>query len=167
MRRRPSPKLVSGKVLESLWNKGFWVGERRCSMVGLGHEPPGALAGVDPIYMSVAEKKTAMVESARLRARAEALDLQLSAAAEIEIAEETGSRLHRGVAGRSDPRSTRHRPPPGGPGQGPRDRPAVHGRTATSIVVTIVHTTLLTVLGSNSEILDLGRTSRPRGLSSA
>jgi hypothetical protein len=62
------------------------------SAIAAIHAALDEIAGVDPIYMSVAEKKTAMVESARLRARAEALDLQLSAAAEIDVAEETGSR---------------------------------------------------------------------------
>ena len=50
------------------------------------------VAGVDPMYMSVEEKKTALVSSARVRARAEALELRLLAAAEHDVAEATGAR---------------------------------------------------------------------------
>lgn len=50
------------------------------------------IAGVDPMYMSVAEKKAAMVESAKLLARAEALDLRLLEAGAVDVAEETGAR---------------------------------------------------------------------------
>ena len=50
------------------------------------------ICGVDPMYMSVAEKKAAMVQTARLRARAEALDLRLLAAGEVDVADDTGAR---------------------------------------------------------------------------
>ena len=49
------------------------------------------VAGVDPVYMTVEEKKTALVASAKVRARAEALELRLLAAAD-DVAEATGAR---------------------------------------------------------------------------
>ena len=49
------------------------------------------VAQVEPTYMSVAEKQTALVRSARVRARAEALEMRLLAAAD-DVAEETGDR---------------------------------------------------------------------------
>ncbi len=45
-----------------------------------------------PIYMSVADKKAAMVATARLRARADALELRLLAAGSLDVADETGAR---------------------------------------------------------------------------
>ena len=55
--------------------------------------------------MSVAEKKVAMVETARRRARADALELRLLAAPDpCDV-------------GRRDPRATRHRPQPRGAGK--------------------------------------------------
>ncbi len=62
------------------------------SAIAAMHAAFEEIAGVDPIYMSVAEKKTAMVESAKLRARADALDLKLLAAGDVDVAEDTGTR---------------------------------------------------------------------------
>jgi hypothetical protein len=60
--------------------------------IAASHAAFDEIAGVDPIYMSVAEKKAAMLEVARLRARADALDLALLAASAVDVAEETGAR---------------------------------------------------------------------------
>ena len=49
------------------------------------------VAQVEPIYMSVAEKQAALVRSARVRARAEALEMRVLAAAD-DVAVETGDR---------------------------------------------------------------------------
>jgi hypothetical protein len=46
---------------------------------------------VEPVYMSVAEKQTALMRSARVRARAEALEMRVLAAAD-DVAEQTGDR---------------------------------------------------------------------------
>lgn len=62
------------------------------SAVAAMHAALDEIAGVDPMYMSVAEKKAAMVETAKLRARADALDLQLMAAGSIDVADDTGAR---------------------------------------------------------------------------
>ena len=51
------------------------------SAIAAMHAAFDEIVGVDPIYMSVAEKKAAMVETGKLRARADALELQLLAAA--------------------------------------------------------------------------------------
>ena len=70
------------------------------------------IAGLDPIYLSVAEKKTAMVEVAKLRARAEALDLRLLAAGAHDVADETGAQstaLWLAEATRDAPGAVRHR----------------------------------------------------------
>ena len=49
------------------------------------------VAQVEPVYMSVAEKQTALVRSARVRARAAALEMRVLAAAD-DVALETGDR---------------------------------------------------------------------------
>lgn len=49
------------------------------------------VAEVDPMYMTVEEKKAALVGSARVRARADALELRVLAAAD-DVAEVTGDR---------------------------------------------------------------------------
>jgi hypothetical protein len=50
------------------------------------------VAEVDPMYLTVEEKKTTLVSSARVRARTEALELRLLAAAEHDVADATGTR---------------------------------------------------------------------------
>ena len=60
--------------------------------IAASHAAFDEIAGVDPTYMSVAEKKAAMVETAKLRARADALELQLLAAGSVDVADETGAR---------------------------------------------------------------------------
>jgi hypothetical protein len=62
------------------------------SAIAAMHAAFDEIAGVDPIYMSVAEKKAAMLQTGKLRARADALELQLLAAGAVDIAEETGAR---------------------------------------------------------------------------
>jgi hypothetical protein len=62
------------------------------SAVAAMHAAFDEIVGVDPIYMSVAEKKAAMVETGKLRARADALELRLLAAGAADVAEETGAR---------------------------------------------------------------------------
>src|SRR5687767_11633741 len=49
------------------------------------------VAQVEPVYMSVAEKQTVLVRSARLRARHEALEMRVLAASD-DVAVETGDR---------------------------------------------------------------------------
>lgn len=49
------------------------------------------VAQVEPTYMSVAEKETALVRSARVRARFEAMEMRVLASAD-DVAEETGDR---------------------------------------------------------------------------
>jgi Domain of unknown function (DUF222) len=56
------------------------------------HAALDEISGVDPMFMTVTEKKTALVAVARLRARIEALDLRLLAAGDLDIAEDTGAR---------------------------------------------------------------------------
>jgi hypothetical protein len=60
--------------------------------IAASHAAFDEIAGVDPMYMSVAEKKAAMVDLAKLRARADALELQLLAAGSVDVADETGAR---------------------------------------------------------------------------
>jgi hypothetical protein len=60
--------------------------------IAASHAAFDEIAGVDPMYMSVAEKKAAMVETAKLRARADALELQLLAAGWVDVADQTGAR---------------------------------------------------------------------------
>jgi hypothetical protein len=80
--------------------------------IAASHAAFDEIAGVDPMYMSTAEKKTAMLESARLRARAEALDLQLLAASAVDVPEETGARsaaIWLAQETRDAPATVRHR----------------------------------------------------------
>ena len=60
--------------------------------IAASHAAFDEIAGVIPAYMSVAEKKAAMVETAKLRARLDALELQLLAASSVDVADETGAR---------------------------------------------------------------------------
>lgn len=60
--------------------------------IAASHAAFDEIAGVDPTYMSVAEKKAAMVQTAKLRARADALELQLLAAGSVDVADDTGAR---------------------------------------------------------------------------
>ncbi len=62
------------------------------SAIAAIHAAHDEVSEVDPMFMSVAEKKTALVEIARVRARAEALDLQLLAAGKVDVADDTGAR---------------------------------------------------------------------------
>jgi hypothetical protein len=62
------------------------------SAIAASHAAFDEIAGVDPIYMTVGEKKAALVAIAKLRARADALDLQLLAAGAVDVADETGAR---------------------------------------------------------------------------
>jgi hypothetical protein len=56
------------------------------------HAALDEISEIEPLFMTVAEKKTALVEIARARARVEALDLQLLAAGRDDVAEDTGAR---------------------------------------------------------------------------
>ncbi len=60
--------------------------------IAASHAAFDEIAGIIPTYLSVAEKKAAMVETARLRARADALELRLLAAGSLDVADETGAR---------------------------------------------------------------------------
>jgi hypothetical protein len=60
--------------------------------IAASHAAFDEIAGVDPIYMSVEEKKAAMLAVARLRSRADALDLALLAASSTDVPEQTGAR---------------------------------------------------------------------------
>ena len=62
------------------------------SAIAAMHAAFDEIVAVDPIYLSVGEKKAAMVETGKLRARADALELQLLAAGAVDVAEETGAR---------------------------------------------------------------------------
>jgi hypothetical protein len=50
------------------------------------------IVAVDPMYMAVADKEAAMVGAAKLRARADALEMRLLVAGAVDVAEETGAR---------------------------------------------------------------------------
>src|SRR5829696_1397905 len=62
------------------------------SAIAAMHAAFDEIVGVDPMYMSIAEKKAAMLETGKLRARADALELRLLAAGAVHVAEETGAR---------------------------------------------------------------------------
>ena len=62
------------------------------SAIAAIHAAFDEVADVDPIFMSVGEKKAALVEMGRLRARADALDMALLAAGSVDVAEDTGAR---------------------------------------------------------------------------